>query len=85
VDTYPSNLFAGVTESTTITELPVIYARVVSTVNETLPPNSGAGGLIVVAVIVFVLYRSPSIPVGPVGPVGPVLPVGPSIPSKFTL
>jgi hypothetical protein len=37
------------------------------------------------ALVVFVLYLSPSIPVGPVGPVGPVEPVGPSIPSKFTL
>ena len=69
----------------TRTEFPVIYARPVATVRDTLPACTGVG---VVAVVVAVKNRSPAFPVAPDAPVGPIVPVepvGPSIPSRFTL
>jgi hypothetical protein len=57
---------------TTTTEFPEIYAKLISTVNDTLPSYTG---VIVTELLVDVLNLSPETPVGPVCPVGPVGPV----------
>jgi hypothetical protein len=80
-DTVPSKRLFGSDCDTTTTELPVIYAKLGSTVTVTDPSSTG---VIVTLVVVAVAKRSAK-PVGPVDPVGPVHPVGPSIPSRFTL
>jgi hypothetical protein len=80
--TVPSNEFACVTDETTITEFPGIYAKPADTVSDTDP---FVVGVTVSAAVVDVLKILPDKPVGPCAPVGPVEPVGPSIPSKFTL
>jgi hypothetical protein len=44
-------LLLAFVESTTTTEFPTIYANFASTVNDTLPPNSGAGTIETVVVV----------------------------------
>jgi len=80
--TVPSNEFVRVTDETTITEFPGIYAKPADTVSVTDP---FVVGVIVSAEVVDVLKILPDKPVGPFAPVGPVEPVGPSIPSKLIL
>jgi hypothetical protein len=80
--TVPSNEFARVTDDTTMTEFPGIYAKPADTVSDTDP---FVVGVTVSAAVVDVLNILPDKPVGPCAPVGPNAPVGPSIPSKFTL
>jgi hypothetical protein len=80
--TVPSNEFARVTDETTMTEFPGIYARPAETVSDTDP---FVVGVTVTADAVDVLKILPDKPVGPCAPVGPNAPVGPSIPSKLTL
>jgi hypothetical protein len=50
-------------EFTIITEFPEIYAKFISTVNDTLPSYTG---VIITEPLVEVLNLSPEIPVGPV-------------------
>jgi hypothetical protein len=80
--TVPSNEFVRVTDETTMTEFPGMYARPADTVNDTDP---FVVGVTVTADAVDVLKILPDKPVGPCAPVGPNAPVGPSIPSKLTL
>ena len=70
-------LVSGVIVSVTITELPIIYARLGWTVVAILPPVTG---FVDNPVMLMVLYLSPAKPVAPCEPVAPWGPVDPVAP-----
>ena len=70
-------MFNGSNGYVTTTEFPGIYANCVATMLLLVPPVVGSGTN---PVVVFVLYKSPGVPVAPVAPVGPGAPVEPVAP-----